>query len=110
MVILWLPLVPHHSYLLSHEYSQATLFSYPHFKLYHIVSFQSCCLIWLAPEKAIGGKPHNLTRCVGAEGNRDTFKQVSAREAQNNMGGECLATENERILICCRAVHVGYTS
>lgn len=37
-------------------------------------------------------------------------KSQQGREAQNNMGGKWIATENVRILLWRRALHVGYTS
>jgi len=66
----------------------------------------------MALEKKAVGKPHNLTCFVAADGNRSPFRQVLVREreAQNNMDGKCVATENVRIQLWHRALHVGYIS
>lgn len=73
------PLVSHHSSFVSHKYSQALPFKCLLFRLYCILSFRSCCLIWLAAVNTAGFKLYNLTCCVGTDGNRDTFREERSK-------------------------------
>lgn len=73
------PLVSHLSSFLSHKYSQALPFRRLLFRLYCILSFRSCCLIWLAAVNIAGFKLRNLTCSVGTVGNGGTVREERSR-------------------------------